>query len=86
MSKLSPEEMIELNNHLKRLRKILPDIIFRYSEESGILEGLVLKIENDPLSDINFYSSVPRYTHSQDLLRKSVKQAWRREGRARVNA
>ena len=71
LSKLSEEEFIELNRVLKDLKRILPDTVFRYSKETGIMEGMELKIENAPAFDINFYWSIPKYASPVNILRKT---------------
>ena len=70
LSKLSEEEFIELNGLLKELKKILPDTVFNYSDETGVIEGLSLIIDNTPNLDINFFLSIPRYNAPFNVLQK----------------
>ena len=81
LSKLSEEEFIELNRVLKDLKRILPDTVFTYSEETGIIESMNLKIDNSPAFDINFYWSIPKYASPVNILRKTcssdvAKSSW----------
>ncbi len=71
MKKERPLKYQEINRILLELRELLPELEFRYSEKTGLLECLLFDLKEEPPLDLNFFDSLPRSYPSPNLLRRS---------------
>jgi len=77
MVKVTQQNFPEVNRLLLELKGLLPGIQFRYSDKTGLLEGLTFEIEEEPFLDLNFFDSLPRSFPTPNVLKKSVSRASR---------
>lgn len=77
MVKVAQEDFPEVNRILLELKDLLPGIQFRYSDKTGLLEGLTFNLEEEPFPDLNFFVSLPRSFPTPNMLRKSVSRTCR---------
>ncbi|MCL4486486.1 MAG: hypothetical protein M1537_09225 [Nitrospirae bacterium] len=71
MKKELPLKHQEINRILLELRDLLPNLEFRYSEQTGFLESLHFDFREEPPLDLNFFDSLPRCYPTPNLLRRS---------------
>ncbi len=71
MKKEVPTKYQEVNRLLQEIRELLPEIEFRYSSRTGLLESVHFAFPEDRPLDLNFFDSLPRSYPTPNLLRRS---------------
>ena len=77
MKKEIPSKYQEVNRLLQEVQELLPEIEFRYSPKTGLLESVHFAFTEDRSLDLNFFDSLPRSYPTPNLLRRSTAPARR---------
>lgn len=75
MKKEVPTKYQEVNRLLQEIRNLLPEIEFRYSPKTDLLESVHFSFPEDRPLDLNFFDSLPRSYPTPNLLRRSHSSA-----------
>jgi hypothetical protein len=74
MIRLTDQKSAELNEILRQLKKLLPEVQFRYSDNTGLLENVTFDFQRESSVDVTYFVSLPKFYPYPNLLRKSVRE------------